>query len=202
VTRRRIGDKAKQIASYARKERAEAVVAEYLKGKPVSEIAKKFGLNPWSVYDDLKIMRRIWHKRNNVAADKLIAEEVARLSRVETEAWEQWERSKKAAKEKTVTRKLDMSAEEPDPMAGADGFVTEEKQTTKGRLGDPRYLDIAMRAVDKRCRLLQIGEYAPKDQPGVLVGQLVEVVVSTPEQVKAMMNYQEYQELTLPNAEE
>ncbi|MCC7334431.1 MAG: helix-turn-helix domain-containing protein [Pirellulaceae bacterium] len=183
--RKRIGDKATALLADQRRERIESVIKLYLKGKSVMEIAKAYGLDRQAIYRDLRVARKIWHKRNDRAADALIAEEVAKLDRIESELWDQWERSKEDQTQRYSER-------------DGTGGVTKKGKRVKGQCGDPRYMQLAMQCVDKRCRLMKIGEYST-EETGVMTAKLIEVVVENPEQVAAMMNYADYETLTAPS---
>ncbi len=183
--RTRIGGPKEVLAADQRRERIEAVVKLYLKGKSVLDISKLRGVPRQAIYHDLRVARKIWRKRNDQAAESLIAEEVAKIDRMESELWEQWELSKQDATELTIER-------------GADKKIAKRSKKTKGQTAEARYLELALKCVDKRCRLLKIGEYAT-EETGAMVGMLVEVVVENPEEVAAIMNYRDYETLTQPS---
>lgn len=185
MTRKRIGNKATTLAADQRKERIERVIKMYLTGKSALEIANATGVNRQAVYQDLRIARRIWRKRNDRAAESLVAEEVAKIDRIEAAAWDAWERSQQDAVEITED-------------ATADGKKSTSKKT-KGQAGGAQYLTVALACVDKRCKMLKIGEYSTDESSNDLA-PLVEVVVENQEQIAAIMEFGEYSRITTPSA--
>jgi hypothetical protein len=179
--RKRIGSREDQLLALQRRERLERVARLYLTGKSALDIAGVEGVPRSKVYEDLRMLRRIWHKRNNRAADRLVAEEVAKLDRLEQAAWEGWERSCQNAEETTTT------------TGGEEG--TKVTRKIKGQGGDASFLAVASKIVDQRCKLLKIGQYSNEDT-GVMVGKLVEVVVENADQVGIFLDYGDFEKLT------
>jgi hypothetical protein len=87
-----------------------------------------------------------WRAKMLQAVDEKIADELARLNKIEREAWDAWERSK-AEETKTTSEKSE----------GTNGR-TLARVIKAGRDGDPRFLMIVGNCVTERCKLL--GLYA------------------------------------------
>lgn len=172
-------------AAARRQERLQSVIEMFLKGKTPQEIGVKLGLTRAQVWHDFTTARRIWRKRNDVAIEKLVDFELAKLNQIEREAWEGWERSCQVSVEKTVEKTVEK---------GADGKKRYSKKR-RYQSGDPRFLEIIARCSDRRCKLLKIGEYAENDA-GVMVGSLVEVVVENIDQINKIMDFGDYEKLT------
>jgi hypothetical protein len=180
-TRRTKGCAEDNIAAMARKERLERVVSSYCKGVTCIQIAKSEGVPLTTVYNDLRVARKIFYKRNNEAAERLIFEQAKKIDEIERAAWEGWERSVKDATERTKE-------------TNADG-ETKLTKKVKGQAGDPQFLAIAMKAVDQRCKLFKIGQYSKEDS-GTVVARLIEIVVDSPDQINQIMEFGDYQKLT------
>ena len=86
MTRRRVGSKEDTLAANQRRERMESVVKMYLTGKSVLDIAKAHNVDRGRIYQDLRVTRVIWRKRNDRSAEALISEEIAKIDRIEAAA--------------------------------------------------------------------------------------------------------------------
>ena len=111
----------------------------YLEGRTQAEIAAVVGLSQQQISRDLKAIRKEW--KNARIRDYNLAQEeqLQRVDKIERNAWDEWARSKQAAESETQ-------------KTTGDGI--EVSRTVKGQCGDPRYLDIALKCVDRRCRIL------------------------------------------------
>lgn len=175
------GSRERGVLSDARKERLESVVKMYLTGKSCMDISKKLNVPLHSIYKDMQLARKIWRKRNDRAAESLVAEEIAKLDRIEQAAWDGWEKSQQ-------------DAVEVSEDVTADGKKSTSKKT-KGQAGGAQYLTVALACVDKRCKMLKIGEYATEESTK-LGGLMVEVVVDNQEQIAEIMDFGDYKKLT------
>lgn len=110
----------------------------YLQGKPIHEIAETMGLSKYTIHDDLEVIRQAWLRSTLVDFDAKRAEEVAKIDRVEAQAWEEYERSKEPGSRSVQG-------------TGAQGSWTEDETTE--RTGDPRYLQVVLKCIDRRIRL-------------------------------------------------
>lgn len=163
----------------ARLRRLPQVADRYLRGWPMSRIADDLGLTIYQVRNDLHALRTRWKRRAEQSAGRLLAKELAKIDFIEAQAWEQWECSTQ------------------DSMETVQTTGTESESHTvrvKGQSGDPRYLQIALQCVDKRCRMLGLGEYARENQVDQQP-QLIEVVVETPDQAAHFLRFDEYEAL-------
>lgn len=110
----------------------------YLQGKPIHEIAADMVLPKSIINDDLQFIRQMWLNSSLVDFDAKRSEEVARLNRVETEAWAEYERSK----DRQVTERAG---------SGMQGSWSETE--TAERTGDPRYLAVVLKCIDRRIKI-------------------------------------------------
>ena len=123
-------------------------VAElYMKGWKQAAIARKLGVSQATVSCDIKASRKEWKESRVRDFDEATMEGVRRYDVVILEAWEGYERSKEPAETTRITQK--------------NGEKRAEK-TVRGRSGDPRFLQIALRAYEQRCKLLGVDAAATK----------------------------------------
>lgn len=126
----------------------------YLAGKSLREIAEWFSKNrPYKVNvshvaRDLECVRIIWRERASQLVGERKAEELARLDRVEAEAWDAWDRSKKDSTKKFGERRT--------PSGGA--AVETLGQQTEQRDGNPKFLELVARCVEKRLDILGLAQ--------------------------------------------
>lgn len=139
---------------------------------------------------DLHLARKAWRQQADDSCEELIAEQLQRIDLIETEAWAAWERSKENAE--TTIRDIE------------NGVKTKAKvrKVSSDQYGDARFLAIALKCVDKRCRILGIGDYAEKvrgiPEDAMEQAMIVEVVVETREQAESMMSYERFQAISKP----
>lgn len=114
----------------------------YLQGVPQHEIAAKQGVTREQITYDLNVIRAEWVKNAQEGMTELVARELAKLDRIEAEAWAAWERSCKS-RERKRTKKT----------TGGESDRLEAQVETEERDGDPRWLEIVAKCVDQRCKL-------------------------------------------------
>jgi hypothetical protein len=103
-------------------------------------IAREMGLSRATVVRELRVLTDEWKRAAaaDIAAAK--ARDLQALETLEREAWAEWERSK-----------LDYARHVQQQGGEGGGYNRTE---TGGRLGDPKYLQIAINAHERRARLL------------------------------------------------
>jgi len=121
-----------------------------LRGKTQTEIAAELGVSQQAVSRDLAAVQRDYERRHQEERDHLRAAELARLDVAEAAAWREWDRSREDAVE--TTSKLVQAGANAAGEGGTPRVETGE--TRKGRLGDPRYLEIVIRCDERRSKLL------------------------------------------------
>lgn len=168
-----------------RMERLPDVIKLYLQGVSVRDIAKRVNVRASDVYMDLRFARKKWLKTIQASAEEYLTAEVEKINLIEAEAWEQWERSKLDAETKAIEKDV-------------TGKTTKKTRSIKGQCGDPRYLDVALKCIDKRCRMLKIGEYTTETSLANAV-KAVEVVVTSIEQANRILDYKEYDDMLKPS---
>jgi hypothetical protein len=142
----------------AQRERLRADVARlktqrYLEDDIAAQLTEQFRKDGILSPDDEPISRNLvhyywtelkkgWRKQREEAIDELQDATLLELEQMAVEAWRAWEASKGEAK--TTEQVLDPNTRQ----------VKHIKVTTRPGSGDPRYLDQAWRALDRRAKLL------------------------------------------------
>jgi len=133
-----------------------ALVADrYLAGETMAEIAGELGLSTRQISYDLKKVREDWQAAALADITEIMSRELARIDRIERKAWEAWEKScgeRRSTTEETITKPL------------KDGVAIQEKITESKQelIGDPRFLEVVLRCIERRCKLLGLGETDPE----------------------------------------
>ncbi len=133
-------------------ERRTTVASLYLRGKFQAEIAKEVNVDRGTVSRDLKAVEAEWVKSGVTDLNTAKARELAKNDEVERQAWAAWERSCRDLETMEVTGTSQGGKSRPEKV----------KKVTKGRPGDPRFLDIVLDCVKQRREIL--GLDAPKGQ--------------------------------------
>lgn len=132
--------------------RRQLVASMYLAGKTLMQIADVVGVNFSNVSRDLSAIRKAWLESAIIDFDNRKALELAKVDKMEAEAWEAWEKSK--AEQVTTTGKKKSSTKGDSLEAGTK---------TEKHPGDPRFLTIIGWCVDKRCEVLGLNAPVKKD---------------------------------------
>lgn len=130
----------------------------YLKGHSIMQIAAMLGMSHSTVSSDLAFLREEWIRTAAKSFDAKVSEQLARLDRLEREAWLGWERSMKLAE-----KRVGKTTQSP-LLGGQPGAVTTRTETTFEqieRVGDPRFLNTIREIVAERSKLL--GLHAPEE---------------------------------------
>ena len=126
----------------------------YLTGKTQAYIGTQIGCSQSQVSAYLRKLYKRWETAASANIDKLKARELARLDKVEVEAWAAWERSQADAETETTST--------------FDGKITTTLKR-EGQVGDPRFLDVVNRCIAQRCKIIGVEapqKIAPTDPTG------------------------------------
>jgi hypothetical protein len=148
-------------------ERRARVAGLYLEGQTQFVIAKEVGVNQSTVSRDLEAIRAEW--RGSALRDfgERQAEELARIDKLETEAWAAWHRSKLPSEVTTAERVVDEENTAPAKsvvtadLPAAPPARTKATKRVENRDGDPRFLAVVHDCIKRRCELLGLDE--PKE---------------------------------------
>jgi len=119
-------------------ERRKRVAEMYLAGKWQSEIGKELNVTQQCVSQDLAVLRRLWLQSAAVNIDKIKSRELAKIDRLEDEAWIAWARSLKA-KTKHIEK-----------TGNKESSTTDQ---TEESFGDPRFMQTIQWCIAKRCEI-------------------------------------------------
>lgn len=125
------------------------IAALYLQGKTMREIGQRVGLSARVVHRDLEEVRGRWRARATENFQALVDEQVARLDKIEAESWDRF-----YASQREQTKRLAKEA--------PNGRTTSLERVDA--VGDPRWLQIALQCVERRCRILGLDKQP--HQPG------------------------------------
>lgn len=190
----RLPAREKRVLHQRRLERLPRVIAAYLRGATIKEIAQTESVTRKSIDKDLEFARKIWRERNVSAATQYFDEQLERINQVELEAWRGWERSV----EQAVQRSLEVKSGGVTSDGAPAPDERKKKTVRANQAGDPRFLEIIRKCIDDRLKMLKLGQYS-SDETVTNMPRTVEVVVENAEQVKRLMNYQEYEDLINPS---
>jgi len=113
-----------------------------LEGLSTYAIAAQMNVSQRTVWRDLEIIRKEWRDRSVEMIDEVKAKELAKLDKVEAEAWAAYWRS-------TTDREKRVAEMRPGPSGGK--FT---KIETEGQAGDPRFLKIILDCQERRAKIL------------------------------------------------
>ena len=150
----------------------------WLRGYPLNKIATALNLGRGQVRGLVQRARAIWLARKDSNLTDAIAEQLRRVDLIETNAWDAWERSTK----EFIETKVQQTKE-----------GTFKTRTTKNGVGDPRFLETALKCVEQRCKLL--GVYKPPEERAEMTVWGVTVIVDNPEQAEEILSYEQFRNM-------
>lgn len=115
-----------------------------LLGWDVKRISFEVQANPPVVLKDMRILRQRWQEQGVANIAEIRGRELARLDKIEEEAWEAWERSKSPIKRRQKSRYR---------SGRDDEFVTNETQSTESTSGDFHFLNIILECAEQRQKI-------------------------------------------------
>lgn len=113
------------------------------RGWSEQQIADELGISQYTVHDDLIENRRIWLERVKGQREQWIAEQLQSLDLIQQLAMEEFSRSRQLAVEKVN-----------EQTNGAKGLTTKQKDRKRNRIGDSRFLKVAIECVEQRREML------------------------------------------------
>jgi hypothetical protein len=130
-------------------ERRREVARRYSRGEAQWEIARALRVNAATVTRDLDAVRKEWRAEALGDLGKVVAEQLARIDECERQAWAGWAKSQENAETLRARKR---------------GDVAETEKVSKGQAGDPRFLDVVLRCIERRCKLLGVEPPAQRNQ--------------------------------------
>lgn len=145
------------------RERDLVIIAErILHGVAQAAIAKELGISQSQISYDLAEIRERWQAQANEAHGALVAQQLAEVREVKKSAWAAWENSRKPKRKSEAAIK------------GASGNATTEKRTSEEqRDGNPTFLDLVVKAMEKEARLMGL------DKPTAITAMVRTVTLQT-----------------------
>lgn len=124
----------------ARVDRRRQLVAEsYLQCRSQADIARDLGVSQATISNDVRAIRRQWRESALRDFDEAVGMELAKLDRLEREAWIGWNRSLEPTESTKVMQ---------------NGAAKRAEKTTRQQGGDPRFLEQLQRCIAARRALL------------------------------------------------
>lgn len=115
------------------------VIELVAEGRSYLEISAIVGISPGQVSKDLRKARQRWTVANEEDLQRLRAEDLDTISHLLAEALKGWKRSTEQREKSKVTKK---------------GASTESSIERTGQAGDPRFLEVAAKLLERRAKLL------------------------------------------------
>ncbi|MDO6466793.1 hypothetical protein [Neptunomonas phycophila] len=138
--------------------RRSEVARQYLQGTYQCDIAVAVGVSVPTIERDLRVIRDRWIKSAIRDFDQIRAEQLAKLDLIESQLWEQWQRSCETI---IKTRK---EKREATKFPGTNNTIEKIEQS-----GDPRYMMGILNIIERRCKLMGLDaptKVAPTDPSG------------------------------------
>jgi hypothetical protein len=155
--------KKKQIRTAEQIKEDRVLIAEqYVKGRTQHEIARwlcekyPFPLSRSLVAREIGIIQEEWHRRSTEAISRIKARQLSAIGQVERTAWERFEASCKAAERRLQEKQSAKSAPDKEGKTEALGEKQVARVTQENRDGDPRWLELVLKCVERRCKILGI----------------------------------------------
>jgi len=104
------------------------------------------------IFKELRIIRKEWLRTQLAGYELRQVTELAKIDAIEAESWEGWRRS---VGEQTETTEFIVPANGTVDVETGQPARTIERQ--KPSAGAPRFLDIVLQCVEKRCKILGLG---------------------------------------------
>jgi len=151
----RMRDSAKELTDIQYAQRLYTISKLALRGVSSTGIAAHPDVNlpDSTVRDMLRKIKAEWKLLYGEASADLRVAELAKLDHIETEAWEAWERSKENKRRDQINSEINVKSDGTSKRTPRVARTIQEDRT-----GDPRYLDVIFRCIDKRDRLLGLSK--------------------------------------------
>lgn len=121
------------------------------------EVMRRLGLETYSsrtVHKDVLRLIDEWKQARLPDIDAKVTAELARLDLVIREAWEMWEKSKEDHHDKSQTQHGTPVVDDNGTLVSIETVKAIMNDSEKRGEGDPRYLDIVLKALQQRIKLL------------------------------------------------
>jgi predicted transcriptional regulator len=121
----------------------EQITSLYLQGVTQAKIGRVVGISQQAVSNHLVTVREEWLRSSLRDFDAVKAEQLAKLDKVESTAWQAWQRSMTDASRRTSKERMEGETQ-----------VRELTEVVEGQSGDPRYLNVVLDCIERRCKIM------------------------------------------------
>ncbi len=128
----------------------------YLRGELQVAIAEAVGISQTTVSRDLKALQKEWLASSLVDYNKAKARELAKVDHLERTYHAAWERSCEDAESATRKQKGKVIRQQDKDGKWVAEQPAEVSKTSKGQVGDPRFLQGVQWCIERRCKILGI----------------------------------------------
>jgi len=127
-----------------------------LQGRNYRQIAQALKIRSTkTVHDDVQQILAEWQTEHKYNIDQWVALELGKVGRIEDHAWQSYERSLRDAETvSTETSLIKLRGGRGKHAFEVPAEQTKHSRSVKGQAGDPRFLEVALRCVARRCELL------------------------------------------------
>jgi len=149
----------------------------YLKGKYQVEIAEEIGITQQQVGYDLRIIQKRWIKETILNLDQHRIKELGKIDQLEREAWDAWEKSKDESNVK-ITYAKGLTQDKEGKLTSSSLDKTNKVEDGNG---NPKYLEIVLKCIERRCKMLGIDAPAKVEHSGDGKNP---IIIKLPEELK------------------
>lgn len=132
--------------------RRQEVVNLYLKGLTQWEIALRLGLSNSTVSNDISAIRKLWIDSSLRDFNEIKANELAKIDKLESIAWDAWENSCKDREEKS----LDIIKGRSTKMGRNLPNLTKESRKSINQTGNAKFLERVAWCIQTRLKIFGI----------------------------------------------
>lgn len=121
------------------------------------EVMKRLGLETYSlkcVYTDVQRLIKEWQEERLENTEDKITAELARIDFVIREAWAAWEKSKEDYDKRSKTAMFTPKKDKQGVNITMEVLRQFQNEAQERCCGNPKYLDIILKAMEQRCKLL------------------------------------------------
>ena len=125
--------------------------------RSLTAVGEELGVTRQQIRYNLKILTDRWYKQSMDDIGRLKAVELARTFRLEAEAWDALERSKEEGGFDTSTLEERAGTSVVDGETVSTPVIVKKRQQKKfSRDGDARFMEVILRCIELRCKILGI----------------------------------------------
>lgn len=162
----------------------EQIAKWYLQGWTQAKIAEELGLSRTQITYDLRVIQKQWVKNTTFALDEYKGKELAKIDVVESEAWEAWEKSKEQYKRQYESFKGIKKITDENGIDKIQPQYVDKSIETENQYGNSKYLELVMKCIERRCKMLGIDAPSKFEHTGKDGVQLeTKIVVNLPTQM-------------------